>query len=103
MTSGIPHKVWLLFVAGPTLFLIAIVFASIFLSVHGINPEQIAQRVPLLMPHILLGVLLCLGALTHFALRSETVWVMPNARKALADVGFGLLVGVVLLLPTSNC
>ena len=97
-TSGIPHKVWLLFAAGPTLFLVAIVFVSIFLSVRGVSPEQIAQRVPLLMPHILLGVLLCLGVLTHFALRAETVWVMPDSKKALADVGFGLLVGVVLAL-----
>ena len=97
-TSDIPHKVWLLFAAGPTLFLVAIVFASIFLSMRGVNPEQIAQRVPLLMPHILLGVLLCLGVLTHFALQAETVWVMPDAKKALADVGFGLLVGVALAL-----
>ena len=97
-TSGIPHKVWLLFVAGPTLFLLAIVFASVFLSARGVSPEQIAERVPLLMPHILLGVLLCLGVLTHFVLQAETVWVMPNAKKALADVAFGLVVGVVLAL-----
>lgn len=95
-TDAMGHKVWLLLAAGPALFLVAIILASVFLSMRGVNPEQIAQRMPLLMPHILFGALLCLGVLAIFSLDLTSIWVVPDPKKMLVDVAIGVLAGVVL-------
>jgi uncharacterized protein len=94
----VPKKAWLLLFAGPVLFLAGIVGASAFLGFQGIDAGQIARRVPLLMPEILLGVSASLGLLLFLALRHEAVWTLPPAPKGLRDAAFGVLAGGLLAL-----
>lgn len=89
-------KTWLLLLAGPVLFLLAIVGASVFLGLKGADATQIAERVPLFMPQILLGVLLGLGLIIFFMLRVVAMWALPHAAKAMGDVAIGVLAGVLL-------
>ena len=92
----VPVKTWLLLLAGPVLFLLAIVGASVFLGLNGADATQIAERVPLFMPQILLGVLLSLGLIIFFMLRVDAMWALPHAAKAISDVVIGVLAGGVL-------
>jgi membrane protease YdiL (CAAX protease family) len=89
-------KTWLLLLAGPVLFFLAIVGASVFLGLKGVDATQIAERVPLFMPQILLGVLLSLGLIIFFMLRVGAVWTLPEATQAKSDVAIGVLVGGLL-------
>lgn len=66
-----PSGLWVLLLAGPLLFVLGIVVASVVLGARGIAPAAIAERVPLLMPHILLGVLSVLGMLLLLVARVE--------------------------------
>lgn len=88
--------IWLLLLAGPALFLVAIVGASLALSLRGVDAPQIAERVPLFMPQILLGVLLGLGLLIVVALPVDAIWVLPSSTKATTDVVIGVLTGGLL-------
>ena len=94
----VPFKAWLLLTSGPVLFLIAIVGTSVFLGLKGVDANQIAERVTLFMPHILLGVVLSMGVLILFLLRVDAVWVLPHATKAINDVVIGMLVGGLLAI-----
>lgn len=94
--TTVPVKAWLLLLAGPTLFLVAILGTSVFLVARGIDAAQLAVRVPTFMPHILLGVLLSLAVLMFFLLRTDTAWALPPATKAMGDVAIGVLVGSLL-------
>jgi len=94
--GSIPNSVWLLLVAGPILFLLAIIGASVWLSVRGLSPDLISQRVPMLIPHILLSVLVCLGILTALLAPVNTVWMKVTPNKALVDMLIGLIVGTLL-------
>lgn len=94
----VPFKAWLLLASGPALFLIAIVGTSVFLGLKGVDATQIAERVTLFMPHILLGVVLSMGVLILFLLRVDAVWVLPHATKAINDVVIGMVVGGLLAI-----
>lgn len=95
----VPSKVWLLLAAGPALFLLGIVGASIFLSVREVPEAQIPERVTALVPHILFFVLVSLAALmTHFAPQVKTAWLLPDSSKAFSDIAIGLLAGTLLAL-----
>ncbi|MDP3819663.1 MAG: type II CAAX endopeptidase family protein [Methylotenera sp.] len=97
--SVAPYKAWLLLTAGPALFLIGIVGVSIFLSVREVPEAQILERVTALVPHILLGVLVCLAVLmTRFAPQVKAAWLLPNPSKAFSDITVGLLVGALLAI-----
>lgn len=52
------------------------------------------------MPHVLLGVLVCLAALMGclFAAQVKAAWVLPRFNKAMADIGVGLLAGALLAI-----
>lgn len=95
--SVVPFKVWLLLTAGPALFLLGIVGASIFLSVRGVPEAQIPERVTALVPHILLFVLVGLAALmASFTLQLKAAWLLPDSGKAFSDIAVGLLAGTLL-------
>lgn len=95
---GVPRKAWLLLTAGPMLFLLGIVGASIFLGVREVPEAQIPERVAALAPHILLGVLVSLAALmtTRLAPQVKAAWLLPDRGKAFSDIVIGLLVGSLL-------
>jgi len=80
------------------LFLGAIVAASAFLGFSGVHSSQMAARVPLLMPQILLGVSASLGLLVFFLVRRDIAWALPPPSKGLRDAAFGMLAGGVLAL-----
>nr|WP_314860119.1 CPBP family intramembrane glutamic endopeptidase [uncultured Undibacterium sp.] len=97
--SAVPYKVWLLLTAGPMLFLLGFVGASIFFSVREVPSAQIPEQVTALVPHILLGVLVCLAVLiTSFALQVKAAWLLPDFSKAFSDVAVGLLAGSLLAI-----
>ena len=97
--SAVPYKVWLLLTAGPALFLLGIVSASIFFSFRAVPEAQISERVSALVPHILLGVLVCLAViLTRFAPEVKAAWLMPDFSKAFSDITIGVLAGVLLAI-----
>lgn len=102
--SVIPYKAWLLLMAGPALFLLGIVGASIFLSVREVPEAQMPERVTALAPHILLGVLLSLAVLlTSFASQVRAAWLLPSLSKACSDVTVGLLTGTLLAISYFYC
>jgi len=97
--SVISYKTWLLLTAGPALFLLGIVGASIFFSVREVPEAQIPGRITAIVPHILFGVLVCLAALmTSFAPQVKVAWQLPDLSKAVSDVIIGLLAGVLLAI-----
>lgn len=93
--SLVPIKTWLLLLAGPALLLVAIVGVSVLLSLRGTDTAVIAERVPLFMPQILLGMLVGLGFLV-LLLPLGFIWSLPSAVKTLGDVVIGAWVGVFL-------
>lgn len=95
-----PYKVGLLLAAGPMLFLLGIVGASVLMSIREVPEAQIPERVAALVPHVLLGVLACLAAFMGclFAAQVKAAWVLPRFSKALADIGVGLPVGALLAI-----
>ena len=97
--SAVPYKVWLLLTAGPALFLLGTVGASILFSVREVPEAQIPERVTALVPHILLGVLVCLAVLmTRFAPQVKAAWLLPDIGKAFSDITVGLLAGALLAI-----
>lgn len=95
----VPGKVWWLLMAGPALFLLGIVGASVFFGVRGVPAVEISVRVTALVPHILLGALVCLAVLmTPFAPQVKAAWLLPDFSKAISDIMVGLLAGVLLAL-----
>ena len=97
--SVIPYKAWLLFTAGPVLFLLGIIGTSIFFSVREVPEAQIPERVTALVPHILFGVLVCLAVLmTRFVPQVKAAWLLPEFSKAFADISVGLFVGALLAI-----
>jgi len=102
--SPVPYKAWLLLTAGPVFFLLGIVGISIFLSVRGMPETQIPERVTALIPHILLGVLVCLAVLmTLFATEVKAAWLLPDLGKAFSDIIIGLLAGTLLAIAYLYC
>jgi hypothetical protein len=99
LLSTVPRKAWLLLTAGPALFLLGIVSASIWMSVRGVPESQIPERVTALVPHILLGMLVGLSLLlTRFAPQVKAAWLLPEFSKAFFDVAVGLLAGTLLAI-----
>ena len=97
--SVVPSKAWLLLTAGPALFLLGIVGVSIFLSLREVPEAQIPARVTALVPHLLLGVLVCLAVLmTRFAPQVKAAWLLPDFSKAFSDITVGLLAGTLLAI-----
>ena len=97
--STVPYKIWLLLAAGPALFLLGIVGASIFLSISEVPEAQIPERVTALVPHILLFVLVGLAALmARIAPQVKAAWSLPVSGKAFSDITVGLLAGTVLAI-----
>jgi uncharacterized protein len=97
--SVIPYKAWLLLTAGPVLFLLGIVGVSIFFSARGMQEAQIPERVSALVPHLLLGVLVCLAALmTRFAPEVKVAWLLPDIGNVFSDIAVGLLAGALLAI-----
>lgn len=93
----VPRKVWLLLTAGPALFLFGFVGASIFFGVQEVPEAEIPGRVATLVPHVLLGVLVGLAALsTLFAPQVKAAWRLPGLGKTLSDTMVGFLAGAVL-------
>lgn len=99
---SVPFKTWLLLLAGPVLFLVAIAGMSAFLSLRGMDAALVAQRVPLFMPQILLGVLLGLGVLVFFVVQLDLIWVIPKTTKTFGDLAIGMLVGALLAFAYFN-
>lgn len=99
---SVPFKTWLLLLAGPVLFLVVIAGISAFLSLRGMDAALVAQRVPLFMPQILLGVLLGLGVLVFFVVQFDLVWVAPNTTKTFSDLAIGILAGALLAFAYFN-
>jgi uncharacterized protein len=98
-SSIVPYKALLLLTAGPVLFLLGIVGASIFLSIREVPAAQIPEQVAALVPHILLGVLVSLAVLmTSFAPQVKAVWLLPSFSKAFSDITVGLLAGTLLAI-----
>ncbi len=93
---SVPFKTWLLLLAGPVFFLVAIAGMSAFLSLRGMDAALVAQRVPLFMPQILLGVLLGLGVLVFFVVQLDLIWVIPKTTKTFGDLAIGMLVGALI-------
>ena len=97
--SLIPVKVWLLLTAGPALFLLGIVGVSIFMSLKGVPATEIPERVTALVPHILLGMLVCLVILmTRFVPQVKAAWLLPEFSKTFADIAIGLFAGALLAI-----
>lgn len=80
------------------LLLVSIVGVPVFLGLKGVDATQIAHRVPLLMPQILLGVLLSLGLILFLMIPANAVWALPHPTKAMRDVPIGALVGGLLVV-----
>lgn len=73
--------------------------ASIFLGFRKVPEAQIPERVSALVPHILLGVLVCLAILmTRFAPQVKAAWLLPDPGKAFSDITVGLLAGTLLAI-----
>lgn len=94
-----PYGVWVLLFAGPLLFLLGIVAASVLLGAREMAPAAIAERVPLLMPQILLGVLSVLGLLLMLVAGADLpgIWAWPGAhtvKHALVGAGAGALLAL---------
>jgi uncharacterized protein len=102
--SAVPRKAWLLFIAGPTLFLLGIVGASIILSIQQVAEAQIPERVSAMAPQILVGVQVLLAAFMTicFATEVKAAWALPRFRKALSDIAVGLLAGALLAVVYLN-
>jgi len=99
LLSSIPYKVWLLFTAGPMLFLAGIVGVSLFLVVREVPDAQIPEQVTALVPHILLGVLVGLAVImARFAPQVKAAWLLPDPGKIFSDIMIGLLAGVLLAI-----
>lgn len=95
----IPFSLWLLLTAGPVFFLLGIVGASIFLSVKGVPATEIPERAAALVPHILVGMLVCLVIfMTRFVPQVKVAWLLPEFSKAFADVAIGLFTGALLAI-----
>lgn len=95
--TAIPNKMWLLLAAGPALFLLGIVAASIFLAVRGVPAAQIPARAATLMPYILLGVLVAIAIfMVRFVPEIKAAWLLPDSGKALTDITVGLFAGTLL-------
>lgn len=96
MAPSVAVKTWLLLLAGPALFLGAIVVTSVLLGLEGLDSRQMAARVPQFMPQMLLGVSACLGLIVFVLVRGEGIWRLPPPPKRLRDAGLGVLCGGVL-------
>ena len=94
MGRGAP--VWLMLMAGPVLFVLAIIAVSVWVGAQGIPPEQIGAVVPLYAPHILLGVLAALAVLVLWRLPMRQLWAWPEGSRPAGDAALGALVGVAL-------
>lgn len=84
-------RVWLL--AGPVLFLLAILAVSVGLGAIGTPPEQIAGRAADYAPHMLAGVLFVLAVLVVWRLPLPALWRVPKAPVAARDAVVGAAAG----------
>lgn len=93
-----PYKVWLLLIAGPAFFLLAIFSLSVILGARRVPATEIPERVTALAPHVLLGVLLCLRVLMTGSALAEVkdAWRLPGPGRSVGDTIIGLGVGALL-------
>lgn len=96
MVQDSARTVWGFVLAGPILFLLAIVGVSGWLGGTGTPPDLIGQEVPKYASHMLLGVLLVLALLVVWRLPLAALWARADPTRTLADLGWGAAVGVVL-------
>ncbi len=89
-------KLAVLLLAGPVLFVLAIVAASVGLAALGTPPDQIGAQVPRYAPHILLAVLAALAALLAWLVPVRQVWARAHPERTLADAALGAVVGAAL-------
>ncbi|NRA19847.1 MAG: CPBP family intramembrane metalloprotease [Oceanospirillaceae bacterium] len=95
----IPFKFWALLVVGPMLFLMGFVGVSVLLSVQGVPASKIPEQVPMYMPHILVGVLICLFILmVLFTPQINEVWNVSAEQTIITDAVLGAFVGALLAL-----
>ena len=96
--TDLPGKAWWLLATGPALFLLGLVGASLLLNTRGVPETEIPARGATLVPHVLLGMLLCLALILarFFAAETGGAWRWPGTDKALADIAIGLLAGTLL-------
>ena len=94
--GGVSLASWLLLLAGPLFFFVGIVGASLWLSVRGVDPADIAERVPQSMSWILLVVLGSLGVLFVAVRPVEfgAIWTLSGF--TVLDVGVGAVLGLLL-------
>ena len=97
------RDLWLLLLAGPVLFLFAIIAVSAALGASGVPAEQIGAEVPRHASTILLVVLVALGLLALWRLPVPALWAegagarLPDAAVS-AGVGAGLAVAYLWAL-----
>ena len=93
----LPFKIWILLIAGPALFLLAIMVASIYFSARNVAATELANHVTALTPHILFTVLLSLGLLLIIVTPKITeIWRVPYGAKLYSDILLGIAVGAIL-------
>lgn len=97
------RRTWALLIAGPLLFLAAIVAASLYFGfVTRGDAQVIAEQTPKAMPAMLLAVQLALLALLALTLRSEHLpwsgigWRLAPGQRLWREVLIGLVPGAVL-------
>jgi membrane protease YdiL (CAAX protease family) len=79
--------------AGPVLFLLAIVIVSVAMGVAGVPAEEIGARVAAQGSALLVGVLAALGVLALWLLPVRQFWA---ARGRVGDWALGAVVGAVI-------
>ena len=91
------RDLWLLLLAGPVLFLFAIIAVSVALGASGVPAEQIGAEVPRHASTILLVVLVALGLLALWRLPVPALWAEgAGARLPDAAVGAGVGAGLAV-------
>lgn len=97
--AAVPLRLWALLAAGPVLFLLFIVGASVFFNAQGVAPGLIGQKVSGLVTEALVTVLVCLGLLLalHGA-QVRAAWSGRALEKAGSSAVVGALAGVVLAI-----
>jgi membrane protease YdiL (CAAX protease family) len=93
-----PLRIWALLLAGPLLFLVAIVLVSVAITASGTPPDLIGAAVAAWAAEILAAVLAVLGVLVVWLLPLRDLWALPGPQKALADTVIGAVTGAVIAL-----
>ena len=89
-------RIWALLLAGPLLFLVAILLVSVAMAASGTPPDLIGAAVAAHATGILAAVLAVLAALVVWLLPLRDLWALPGPQRALADVLIGAATGAVI-------